>query len=153
MKKEEARKLLDNTKVYVNGKSEEIQKKLFEIGYKWYNDTDILDPRKPFLYPHSDGYLAWGEDMNEFVVTKFKEVSADFILDINIDKPKYHFKPFDKVLVKYKNDVWTPQIYQCEDKEFYFFIGCQVISKGGDIIPYNEKTAYLVGTSKKYEEE
>ena len=152
MTKEEARKLLDNTKVYVNGKSEEIQKKLFEIGYKWYNDTDILDPRKPFLYPHSDGYLAWGEDMNEFVVTKSKEVSADFILDINIDKPKYHFKPFDKVLAFDK--VWRPMLYgfQNEDK-VYFASLAMVPNDKAIIIPYNEKTAYLVGTSKKYEEE
>ena len=31
MTKEEIKKFLDNTKVYVNGKSEEIQKKLFSL--------------------------------------------------------------------------------------------------------------------------
>ena len=35
MTKEEAKEMLTNTKVYVNGKSKEIQEKLFEIGFKW----------------------------------------------------------------------------------------------------------------------
>ena len=152
MKKEEARKLLDNTKVYVNGKSEEIQKKLFEIGYKWYNGgKTILYIGEPFLFMSADGDLTWGSSMNYFQNNESKEVSADFILDINIDKSKYHFKPFDKVLAFDK--VWRPMLYgfQNEDK-VYFASLAMVPNDKAIIIPYNEKTAYLVGTSKEYEE-
>lgn len=38
MTKEEAKKMLMGTKIYVNERSEEIQKKLFEIGFRWYSD-------------------------------------------------------------------------------------------------------------------
>lgn len=36
MTQEEAIKFLSNTKVFVKDKSEEIQKKLFEIGFIWH---------------------------------------------------------------------------------------------------------------------
>ena len=35
MTKEEIKMLLNDTKVYVNGKSKEIQEKLFSFGYEW----------------------------------------------------------------------------------------------------------------------
>ena len=41
MTKEEAKKMLTNTKVYVNGKTKEIQEKLFEIGFSWIGDTFV----------------------------------------------------------------------------------------------------------------
>lgn len=51
MTKEEIRKSLDNTKVYVNGKSKEIQEKLFSFGYEWSSShpTKVSFDNKPFL--------------------------------------------------------------------------------------------------------
>ena len=51
-KPHEIKKFLDNTKVYVNGKSEEIQKKLFSFGYYWYgtNYNKVQFTKEPFLF-------------------------------------------------------------------------------------------------------
>ena len=38
MTREEAISFLDNTKVYVQGKSKEIQEKLFSLGFQWKFD-------------------------------------------------------------------------------------------------------------------
>lgn len=67
MTKEEIRKFLDNTKVYVNGKSKEIQEKLFSFGYMWPgNDPKVDCEDKPFLFIHKEGYISYGNDMNFF---------------------------------------------------------------------------------------
>ena len=50
MTKEEINKFLANTKVYVAGKSEEIQKKLFSLGYKWISgSTEVEHTESPIL--------------------------------------------------------------------------------------------------------
>ena len=38
MTREEAISFLDNTKVYVQGKSKEIQEKMFSLGFQWKFD-------------------------------------------------------------------------------------------------------------------
>ena len=65
MTKEEIRKFLDNTKVYVNGKSKEIQEKLFSFGYGWNNSntTKVSFENKPFLFTYKDGEITYGSDM------------------------------------------------------------------------------------------
>ena len=51
MTKEEINKFLEDTKVYVAGKSEEIQKKLFSFGHKWATgETEVDCTEAPFLY-------------------------------------------------------------------------------------------------------
>ena len=50
MTKEEIKKFLDNTKVYVNGKSKEIQEKLFSFGYTWNWDNRVKFTKEPFLF-------------------------------------------------------------------------------------------------------
>ena len=72
MTKEEIRKFLDNTKVYVNGKSKEIQEKLFSFGYKWLatNSTEVSNIERPFLFICSNGYISYTSD-----ITSVKSVS------------------------------------------------------------------------------
>lgn len=84
MTKEEAKKMLTNTKVYVNGKSKEIQEKLFEIGfsYTFVNNAHHF----PFIYLNDDFYLRVGKDMTFFKKHHFREVSAEDILNIKIDE-------------------------------------------------------------------
>ena len=86
MTKEEAKKMLTNTKVYVNGKSKEIQEKLFKIGFSWIGDTLVDKTHFPFIYLNDDFYLRADKDMTFFKEHHFREVSAEDILNIKIDE-------------------------------------------------------------------
>ena len=94
MTREEIRKFLDNTKVYVNGKSKEIQEKLFSFGYSWCacgsTKVDFVD--KPFLFIDEQGGVTYGSDMLFFKEHKYKEITADEILSLEITEPSY--RPF-----------------------------------------------------------
>ena len=49
MTREEAISFLDNTKVYVQGKSKEIQEKLFSLGFQWkFDGKKVRHEEKPF---------------------------------------------------------------------------------------------------------
>lgn len=94
MKKEEIRKYLDNTKVYVNGKSKEIQEKLFSFGYSWYgcNPTKVNCEDKPFLYIDDNKKISHGDSMLYFKEHEYREISAKQILSMKVTKPSY--RPF-----------------------------------------------------------
>ena len=94
MTKEEIRKILDNTKVYVKGESREIQEKLFSFGYVWYDDnhTEVYNEGKPFLFICKDGDITYSNDMCYFVNHKYQEITADEILALKITEPSY--RPF-----------------------------------------------------------
>ena len=64
MTREEAKKMLTNTKVYVNGKSKEIQEKLFEIGFKWRGHTEnyIMNLNETFLFIEESITFGWSMD-------------------------------------------------------------------------------------------
>ena len=99
MKKEEIRTILDNTKVYVNGKSKDIQKKLFSFGYKWGdNSIEIRFMNEPFLYIHSRLFYH-GNNMIDFMDDERKEITADEILSLEVTEPSY--RPF-----KNKDECW-----------------------------------------------
>ena len=93
----EIRKILDNTKVYVNGKSRAIQKKLFSFGYKWQitNSTEVRNIESPFLFIYSDGHISHSNDMDYFSEHQNREISADEILSLEITEPSY--RPFKDV--------------------------------------------------------
>ena len=83
---EEAKKMLTNTKVYVNGKSKEIQEKLFEIGFAWggFSGNNISYLDAPFLFINN--HITMSSDMNVFNRDVNKEISADDILNIKIEE-------------------------------------------------------------------
>ena len=91
MTKEEIKKFLDNTKVYVNGKSREIQEKLFSFGYKWgeINSTEVSDVNEPFLFIYKKGCITHTNDMCCFTEHEHREISADEILSLEITEPSY----------------------------------------------------------------
>lgn len=63
-------------------------------------------------------------------------------------KPKYEFKPFDKVLVRnYYNEVWKCDFYRINIGDIY---ACIVNGNYLQCIPYNEETAKLIGTKEEY---
>lgn len=63
-------------------------------------------------------------------------------------KNQFEFKPFDKVLVRDDdNQPWRANIYSHIDANNH--IAC-VTSSWKQCIPYNEKTAHLIGTNEPY---
>lgn len=89
----EIRETLDNTKVYVNGKSREIQKKLFSFGYGWggRNHTEVSYVNEPFLFIYKQN-ITHSNDMHTFIECKHREITADEILSLEITEPSY--RPF-----------------------------------------------------------
>ena len=74
---------------------------------------------------------------------------SKFEIGTNVDSPKFNpktFKPFDKVLSRNPyNKIWSPNLFS------YFGIdGVHCVSSYCDcylVVPYNEDTEYLVGTT------
>ena len=92
MTKKEAFEYLKNRKIYVNGKSAEIQKKLFEVGFTWTPGQLVSHEEMPFLYTSvNGGTLIHGSSMRTFSTMCNSEISAEEILAIEIveGKPKY----------------------------------------------------------------
>ena len=102
MTREEIKKFLDNTKVYVNGKSREIQEKLFSFGFVWAGDgsTEVQNTEKPFLFIHDDVDIAYSNDMNFFIEHENREINAKEILSLEVTEPSY--RPF-----KTKDECWN----------------------------------------------
>lgn len=146
MKKEKAIAKLSNTKVYVDGKSKEIQEKLFELGFRWAsNSKEVSYTNKPFILISSQNmYLTTSSDMLYFRDDKYKEIKANDILSITIDK-EYDLKPFDKVLVRDNyGEVWCADFFshmQEADCKFVAVSNCWRYC-----IPF-EGNEHLVGTS------
>lgn len=94
MTQKEIKQFLDNTKVYVNGKSKEIQEKLFSFGYRWTygNYTEVRSEDDPFLLIYDDGYISNANDMCYFTEHENREISADEILSLEVTEPSY--RPF-----------------------------------------------------------
>lgn len=66
-------------------------------------------------------------------------------------KPKWTPKPFDRVITRGDNNaIWTVNIFSHIDRHGqYVTIGC--IGGYPYCIPYNEKTAKLIGTTNNWE--
>lgn len=147
MTKEDAIKLLSNTKVYVDGKSKEIQKKLFELGFDWpYKKQESIETDSPFLFIDKDMFISYSYSMNHFKGVGNREIKAEEILSITIDE-EYEFKPFDRVLVRDSEyEEWRTGIYSHTSKDvIYPFITINSCYKY--CIPY-KGNEHLVGTNK-----
>lgn len=93
MTREEIEKFLANTKVYVSGKSKEIQEKLFSLGYKWSQGLAVVCSLDyPFLYIQEDMSFKKGSDMEYFSKHKNREISAEEILSLELTESGY--RPF-----------------------------------------------------------
>lgn len=105
MTKQEAINFLSNTKVYVKDKSEEIQKKLFEIGFAW----DDAEPNqkvqyidRPFIFIYDNRQLTHSTDVKWFYDNQKREITVDDILGITIE-PTY--RPF-----KTQEECWNEML-------------------------------------------
>ena len=105
MTKKEIIKFLDNTKVYVNGKSREIQVKLFSFGYDWstVNYRVVRHTEQPFLFIYKNGDITYENDMCIFTRHEHREISAEEILSLEITEPSY--RPF-----KTKEECWNEML-------------------------------------------
>ena len=95
MTRKEIDKFLANTKVYVNGKSKEIQEKLFSLGYSWNNvspSTVVRHTEAPFLFIYEDKVITNSSDMNRFCSHENSEITAEEIIALEITEPTY--RPF-----------------------------------------------------------
>lgn len=95
MTREQARNFLKNTKVFVEGKSKEIQEKLFSLGINWVIPSDT--PKNcdgPYLYIEAVGdkmYIYYGLFDSVFKETEdYRRVYAEDIINLSIDS----YKPF-----------------------------------------------------------
>lgn len=105
MTQKEIEKFLANTKVYVNGKSKEIQEKLFSFGYKWdrSNSTDVHNTDKPFLFIGNNRDITYAIRMDFFVEHENKEITAEQILSLELTEPTY--RPF-----KNQEECWNEML-------------------------------------------
>ena len=124
MTREEARTFLSGTKVYVEGKSKEIQEKLFSLGYDWIDKRkQVQYEGKPFLFIRKDSLISYSEDVVYFKKESTeRELSADKILSIEVKEP---YRPF-----RTQEDCWEEmQKHQpfgwvkSKDKGYFHLIG------------------------------
>lgn len=89
-----------NIKVYVNGKSAELQQKLFECGCKWKDGTrDIQNTDFPFLYVNKNGIIQSGSWMDVFVDISNREENVDKVLEMTpVSEAEREFTAYDRVL-------------------------------------------------------
>lgn len=105
MTKKEIKKFLANTKVYVNGKSKEIQEKLFSLGYCWLisEDTEVKYEKDPFIFIYKTHRITCASDMLTFTRCEYREISAEEILSLELTEPAY--RPF-----KNKEECWQEML-------------------------------------------
>ena len=119
-----------NIKVYVDGRSRELQEKLFTMGCRWAIDKcEVQEEYRPFLYVDNDGRIRYGIDMDSFVDSSEKEVKVDEVLAmIPGEDEECTFAPYDRVLGRDKDDQqWQVDIF-CQMGEspykYECFRGC-----------------------------
>ena len=130
MTREEVRTFLNGTKVYVDGKSREIQEKLFSLGYYWNDKIKIVQyEKKPFLFITEDGGIIYSDDVVYFKKESLeREISADEILSIEVTVSYRPFKskeecwqemmkhqPFGWIIDKLENFQHIALVYSCDD--------------------------------------
>ena len=106
MKIKDAKELFGNCKMYVGTRSEEVQNKLFSLGFKWREarTDDKQVPRnidKPFLYIIK-GIITYGESFSYFKEDKLKEVYVELFLNVPITSS---FRPFSN-----KKECWNEML-------------------------------------------
>lgn len=140
-----------NIKVYVNGKSAELQTKLFELGCKWYDGTrNVQNADFPFLYVNQEGAIQSGSWMDSFIDMSNREENVDKVLamtPISEDDEACPFSAYDRVLVRDREDQeWSIDLFVRMGEEPYKYECFRDLYKY--CIPYagNE---HLAGLTKK----
>lgn len=114
---------LINTKVYVDGRSAEIQKKLFELGFSWVESgKEVSNTDAPFLYMNRNyagvPILSYSNNMSAFIAYEGREITVEDILNTPVEP---EFKLLQKVLVRDDDSQeWRIQLFShmCECEEY-----------------------------------
>lgn len=123
--------------------SEAVQKKAFDLGYKWFPSRGFVNTDKPWLAFSANGKIGWnlvgGNSLQDYPL-----ITVDAFLALTTAKDEPSFKPFDKVLVRDSiDDEWMPDFYAHS-----LSVGHYVITGGewSQCIPYEGNEA-LLGTT------
>lgn len=129
MTREEAVELLKNRKVYVNGKSAEIQAKLFELGWEQENNGWNSRPRTdaPFIFIASDFIFCCSSSMTVFSSSDKMEMTAEELLAIDV------------VGELKENDVAAAGYGEGEEEVKWIFV-----VKKGNALRYDEKVSLTI---------
>ena len=137
MTQKEIEKFLASTKVYVAGKSKEIQEKLFSLGYKWdIPGKKVSYTDKPFIFIWEDKSLSYSDNMEYFTNKQYIEIAANEILFLELTEPKY--RPF-----KDKEECWKEMLKHhpfgwLKHKEEQFYLNWVCINDDGiDSTPFS----------------
>lgn len=113
-----------NIKIYVNGKSVELQKKLFELGCKWGDGTrNTQSTDYPFLYVDEKGEIRAGHWMDIFIGEEQREENVDKVLamtPISKDDEACPFSAYDRVLGRDREgQEWCVDLFASKGEEPY----------------------------------
>lgn len=139
----------------------------FIIGSK----CSMTDENPHYYVKYEKGYLTFGTE-DSFCRLKYSRLATESEKQKLIDalkaskdplakeclkklgievKQECEFKPFDKVLVRDGNkEKWKADLFSYKTKNDVFSYMC-VSDSYIECIPYNEKTAHLLGTTENYE--
>ena len=98
MTQEEIRNFLTEKKIFVKDKNKEIQLKLFELGFKWYDypTQELKHFNKPFLFIDKLQKLSYGKHTDFFYKHNYEEISTEDILNIEIEHLSKTWEEFCK---------------------------------------------------------
>lgn len=94
------------------------------------------------------------EERATFIANAEKHYNGKYnpeTLQVEPIKPECPFKPFDKVLVRYNDEmVWKADYFShYKDNDYHY---CCIGNSYRDCIPFNDQTAHLLGTTDPYTE-
>lgn len=101
---------IKNIKIFIDDKSVELQKKLFDLGAEWRGTkTEIMYDDKYFFFVDENGMMAHSNNLRYYFHSDYQEIKVDEIL---CWEPQHDFEPFEKVLVRNSNsERWVIDLY------------------------------------------
>ena len=124
----------------------------YYIGFSFNNEGKLIQTFKNYTADCSSDRLATDSEKQQLFSALEKEgkrwdSDKKQIVDL---KPKYEFKPFDKVLGRNeKDEVWEAELFSHYREESQYPFRCIGFSRKY-CIPYNEETAHLLGTTDEW---
>lgn len=111
-------------------------------------DEDIVFAVESFYKEYEEFARGFIVDAEEHYNGKYNPET----LQVEPVKPECPFKPFDKVLVRCGNGIWGATFFsRCDKESTWTYVGVDC-NNWEQCIPYNERTAHLLGTTDPYTE-
>jgi len=149
--KQKVHDYLKNSKIDAGDKSKEVQKVLYEYGFKWLGFKNLLDVPTyffalSFLFINGDYIYSFDSEYG-FHKDNYKQLPVDDILSIEIEEEvvqPHVFKPFDKVLMCKNDSCWNPEFFKS-----YGYGGCD--NRRNNVIYYMSISGYTYTHCIPYE--